>query len=246
MASAALVAAVGRAAFRAPVGVRDPAEEVAYRTVLRAPGVRWLLAVTALLTLACYAQYDSGLPAYALTVLDVDPATLGSAVALNAVLVGVLTAPVLRLTRTTAPARLLAACGVVWIGVWAVLALPLALPAAAGGLVVTGYALFSLGETVLAPVLSPLAASLAPPGAVGRTLAAMNGAQTGATALGPGLSGVLLAAGVPLGFIALQLACCLLAVAGAGRLARPAASVVPAPATARSGATGRRGTARDG
>ena len=71
---------------------------------------------------------------------------------------------------------------------------------------------------MLAPVLTPLAATLAPPGATGRTLAALSGAQTLATAVGPGLSGLLLGLGLPVGFVALQLLCCLLAIAGARRL----------------------------
>jgi MFS family permease len=237
LASAVLVAAVGRRIRRGRVPVAEPAEEVGYRAVLRAPGVAWLLTVTGLLTLACYAQYDSGLPSYALTVLDVAPSTLGTAVAVNSVLVGVLTAPVLRATRRWSPATLLALCAVVWIGVWLVLAAPLAVHGGAAGFVVTGYGLFSLGETVLAPVLSPLAATLAPAGAVGRTLAAVNGAQTAATALGPALSGLLLGLGAPAAFIALQVLCCLLAAVGArrlrpvtGRAASPESAATPTPA----------------
>jgi MFS family permease len=236
LASALLVTAVGRRATRSGLPVREPADEMGYRVVLRAPGVRWMLVVTALLTLACYAQYDSGLPSYALTVLDVAPATLGTAVAINSVLVAVLTAPVLRATRESSPATLLATCAALWVGVWLVLAAPLALSGGASALVVAGYALFSLGETMLAPVLSPLAAMLAPAGAVGRTLAAMNGAQTAATALGPGLSGVLLGVGAPAGFITLQVLCCLLAVIGARRLGAVIGSgrqpTSPQPATA--------------
>ena len=220
---AVLVAAVGRH-VRSPSGpTGGTGEAVGYRQVFRAPGVRWMLAVTVLLTLACYAQFDSGLPAYALSVLSVPPTALGTAVAVNAVLVAVLTAPVVKATRHVAPGALLATCAVIWIGVWLVLASPmLATPLNHGGsataFVIAGYALFSVGETMLAPVLTPLAAALAPEGAAGRTLAAMSGAQTLATAVGPGLSGILLALGLPFGFIAMQLACCVLAIVGARRL----------------------------
>jgi len=219
--SAVLVAAGGGPARRAAVAaVRDPEEPVGYRAVLRAPAIGGLLTVTALLTLACYAQYDSGLPSYALTVLHVAPQTLGTAVALNSVLVAVLTAPVVRGTRHASPALLLALCAGLWIGVWLVFAAPLLVGAPAAGFVLLGYALFSVGETMLAPVLSPLAAALAPAGAVGRTLAAVNGAQTLATAVGPGLAALLLGAGQPLGFLALEIACCIGALFGARRLAR--------------------------
>ncbi len=225
IASAVLVGIVGRRTERHRVSsVATPGEDVGYRAVLRAPGVRWMLAVTVLLTLACYAQFDSGLPAYALSVLDVPATTLGTAVAVNAVLVAILTAPVVKATRRVSPAVLLAVCALLWVGVWLVLAAPMmhALPSSA--FVIAGYALFSVGETMLAPVLTPLAASLAPPGATGRTLAAMSGGQTLATAIGPGLSGVLLALGVPAAFIALQVTCCLLAVLGARRLGRTLAA----------------------
>lgn len=198
----------------------EDALEVGYRQVFRVPGVKWLLAVTVLLTLACYAQFDSGLPAYALSVLDVPPTLLGTAVAINAILVAALTAPVVALTRKFHPGTLLAACAIIWAGVWVLLGLPLLHQAWAPALVVVGYATFAFGETVLAPVLTPLAATLAPEGAAGRTLAALNGAQTLATAVGPGLSGVLLAAGVPVGFIAMQLLCCVVSVIGATRLRR--------------------------
>lgn len=218
VASALLVAAVGRRIERDQVSVDGPLEDVGYRSVLRAPGVRWLLAVTVLLTLAFYAQFDSGLPAYALSVLNLPPTTLGIAVAVNAVLVAALTAPVVRATNRVSPATLLATCAAIWIGVWLVLAAPLLHLASGATLVIASYALFSVGETMLAPVLSPLAAALAPAGAAGRTLAAMNGAQTLATAVGPGVSGVLLGLGLPSAFIALQVLCCALAIVGARRL----------------------------
>ena len=226
--SAVLVAIGGRRARRASVAVSEPEDVVGYRAVLRAPAVGWLLAVTVLLTLACYAQYDSGLPSYALTVLHVAPQTLGTAVALNSVLVAVLTAPVVRGTRRRSPAALLAVCAGLWVGVWLVFAAPLVVGAPAAGFVLLGYALFSVGETMLAPVLSPLAATLAPAGAVGRTLAAMNGAQTLATAVGPGLAAALLGAGLPLGFLGLEVACCVGALLGTRRLGRVLARRRPA------------------
>jgi hypothetical protein len=137
-----------------------------------------------------------------------------------------------RATRNAAPALLLLTCAAIWIGVWLVLAEPMLHRGSASAFVVAGYALFSIGETMLAPVLTPLAASLAPAGAVGRTLAAMNGAQTAATAVGPALSGLLLGLGLPAGFIALQVLCCGLAIVGARRLGlatgRPAVVALPA------------------
>jgi MFS family permease len=216
--SAVVVWTAARGARLTPSARTRVPGEVGYRVLLRRPAVRWLLAVTVLLTLACYAQYDSGLPAYTLSALHVSPKALGVAVAINAVLVAVLTGPVVAVTRRRDPASLLAACAGLWVGCWLLLGMPLLHVGSATGLVIAGYAAFSIGETMLSPVLTPLAAELAPPGASGRALAAIGGANTLATAAGPALSGVLLALHAPGGFIALQLACCLGAIGVTGRL----------------------------
>jgi MFS family permease len=78
----------------------------------------------------------------------------------------------------------------------------------------------ALGETVMAPVLTPLAASFAPAGATATTVAAVTTAQTVAMLAGPALSGALLALGVPAVFIGIQIACCLAALALMPALAR--------------------------
>jgi hypothetical protein len=48
----------------------------------------------------------------------------------------------------------------------------------------------------------------------------MNGAQTLATAVGPGLSGLMVGLGLPEGFIAMQVLCCVVSIFGARRLGR--------------------------
>jgi len=98
------------------------------------------------------------------------------------------------------------------------------LPLLVGGFdsifVFLGFAALSLGETMMAPILSPLAASLAPEGAAGRTMAAVTGATTVATAIGPILSGALLGLDLPAVFIAMQMLFCVAAAAAALRLRR--------------------------
>jgi MFS family permease len=195
---------------------------ISYWHLMRRPSVLPLLGVTLLLTLACYAQYESGLPAYALETLGVAPHVLGIAVAVNALVVAALTAPVIARTRDHDPAGLLAMCAAIWVGCWVLFALPMFGIGSAAVLIVLGYASVSVGETMLSPVLTPLAASISPEGATGRTLAAVQAAQTLATAVGPALSGVLLAAHLPAAFIAMQVAVCLGAIALAQRLRRAA------------------------
>lgn len=207
----------GRRRTAAPV---EASEALGYRALFKIKTVRWLLVIAALLDLACYAQYDSGLPAYAIGALHVRPSTLGIGVALNALVVAALTGPVVAMTRKHSPTTLLASCAGLWVVCWLVFGAPLMISGIGSATVVIGYAAISFGETVMAPVLNPFAAQLAPEGAVGRTLGAVTGATTVATAVGPALSGLLLALGVPALFIVMQLACCLGAAWFALRLGR--------------------------
>jgi len=220
VASALVVGLAGRGSCPRGAVVEGAPENVGYRAVLARRPVRWLLAVALLITLACYAQYDAGLPAYVLSATSVRPAQLGTAVALNALLVAVLTGPVVALTRRREATSLLATCAAIWVGCWLVFGVPLLVHERQFGFVLLGFAVMSVGETMMAPILSPLAASLAPEGAAGRTMAAVTGATTVATALGPALSSVLLGAGLPAAFILLQVGCCAAAAATALRLGR--------------------------
>jgi hypothetical protein len=141
-----------------------------------------------------------------------------SAVAVNAIIVAVLTGPVVAYTRKRRGTSLLAACALMWIGCWVTFGLPLVISGVDGPFVVVGFAALSFGETMMAPILSPLAAALAPAGAVGRTMAAVTGAATVATAIGPILSSTLLGLELPAGFISLQVLFCLAAAAASMRL----------------------------
>ena len=153
---------------------------------------------------------------------DVDPAALGSAVAMNAVLVAVLTGPVVAFTRRRQGTSLLAVCAAIWVVCWLVFGLPLFVHGRDTAFVMLGFAVMSVGETMMAPILSPLAAALAPEGATGRTMAAVTGASRWRPRSGrccrPGCS----ASGIPGAFILLQVACCVAAgVAACGSAGSP-------------------------
>jgi len=216
--SAAVVSIAGRGAHASVIADRGTTESVSYGEILAMPAVRWLLAIALFITLACYAQYDAGLPAYVLDSTSVTPALLGTAVAVNAVLVAVLTGPVVAYTRRRSGTTLLAVCAVLWIGCWVIFGLPLFISGIDGLFVMLGFAALSLGETMMAPILSPLAATLAPEGAAGRTMAAVTGASTIATAIGPILSSALLGLHLPVGFIAMQILFCIVAAVMSMRL----------------------------
>jgi MFS family permease len=116
MLSAAVVSVAGRGAHGTVTASQGAGEAASYRDILRSRQVRWLLGIALLITLACYAQYDAGLPACVLDSTTVSPALLGTAVAINATIVAVLTGPVVAYTRKRRDTSLLAVCALLWVG----------------------------------------------------------------------------------------------------------------------------------
>ena len=202
----------------APESVRAASPREAMRAIWAIPALRWTALVTVTLALGFYAQFESGLPAYALTVLHVQETTIGLAAAVNCLVIIALQMLVVRLTAKRSGATLLMGVGVIWTISWLVLAAASFAPELAAVLFVTTYAIFAVGETMYAPVLNPLTASLAPSGLVGTTLGMFTALQTGFSAVGPLVAGVILGAGMGSLFIGLHIAISLLAVFGAWRL----------------------------
>ncbi len=198
------------------VGSRSPIESM--RAIFATPALRWTAVITVALALGFYAQFESGLPAYALTTLEVDTATVGTAAAVNALVIVVLQVIVVRLTAKRSAPTLLMAVGGIWVLSWLVLSTAQFAPGVASALFVTTYGIFAVGETMYSPVLSPLTASLAPRGMVGQTLGTFAALQTTFSALGPLVAGVLLGAGLTTGFLGLHIAISALAVYAAWRL----------------------------
>ena len=95
--------------------------------------------------------------------------------------------------RRSAPS-LLVAVGSIWVLSW-LLAAASVVPVLAGTMFIVVFGVFAVGETMYAPVLTPLTASLAPSGMVGTTLGIFAALQTGVSAAGPMLAGVALTAG---------------------------------------------------
>ena len=228
--SALLISAAGRGA---PAGESDElaaeaaaeasgrvAAGTALRLIWASPALRWTALVTVTLALGFYAQFESGLPAYALTVLDVEETTIGLAAAVNCVVIIVLQMVVVRLTANRAAPTLLMGVGAIWTASWLLLAAASQAPGLAAALFVTTFGVFAVGETMYAPVLNPLTASLAPQGMVGTTLGVFTALQTGVSAVGPLVAGVVLGAGFGALFLGLHVVISAMAVFAAWRLRR--------------------------
>ncbi|MGX5697769.1 MFS transporter [Agromyces soli] len=213
------------------------------RAIIRTPALRWTAIVTIALALGFYAQFESGLPAYGLTVLGVDAGAIGLAAAVNCIVIVALQVVVVRLTAKRSAPGLLMAVGSIWVVSWLVLSAAQFAPGIASALFVMTYGIFAVGETIYSPVLNPLTAQLAPKGMVGQTLGTIGALQTAFSAAGPLVAGVLLGAGLADVFLGLHLAVSVIAVFAAWRIKR---ALERGGATDASGRAGRRADAPAG
>ncbi|HEY7042598.1 MAG TPA: MFS transporter [Nocardioidaceae bacterium] len=188
-----------------------------YRFLARNRQVRLLGLLSIALAAGFYAQFETGLPAFALQSLSVEPTVVGTAAAVNCVVIVGLQWLVVRLTGSQSGAALLAVVGGIWVASWLLLEVALFVsPQVAGVMFVVTFAIFAVGETMYAPILSPLTAAVAPAGLVGTTLGALAALRTGISAVGPLVAGVLFAFDLPhvfvLGHVAINAAAIALAV----------------------------------
>ncbi len=227
--SSAIIAIAGRGA---PVPVdfaSDPTGSIAavearsrgiLRIIFATPALRWTAIVTITLALGFYAQFEAGLPAYGITVLGVDPTVIGTAAAVNCLVIVAIQVVMVRLTAKRSAPVLLMGVGAIWVIAWLGLSAAQLAPGLAAAIFVMTYGVFAVGETIYSPVLNPLTASLAPKGMVGQTLGTMAALQTAFTAAGPLVAGVLLGAGLVDGFLWMHLGVSVVAVFAAWRVHR--------------------------
>jgi hypothetical protein len=147
-------------------GRGEPADEVpapeeapsgsstsAIRVILATPTLRWTAVITVTLALGFYAQFESGLPAYAITVLGVPARTIGTASAVNCLEFVVLQMAVVKWTAKRSAPSLLVAVGSIWVLSWLLLAAASVVPVMAGTMLfgVFGvFGVFAVGETMYA------------------------------------------------------------------------------------------------
>jgi MFS family permease len=220
--SATMIGIAGRGApadeVRSPHDAPRGSAGAAVRIILATPALRWTAVITVTLALGFYAQFESGLPAYAITVLGVSERTIGTASAVNCLVIVALQLAVMKWTAKRSAPSLLVVVGSIWVCSWLLLAAASFLPMLAGAMFVGVFGVFAVGETMYAPVLNPLTASLAPSGMVGTTLGIFAALQTGVSAAGPLLAGIALSAGRGYLFVAVHVSISLVAVLAALRL----------------------------
>lgn len=218
-----------------PMTVRelDGGNRQAWKLILGSRPLLLLTVIAIAIALTYNAQFESGLPAYGLTVLQIEEHTVGIAAAVNCAVILALQMLMVRWTANRSPAGMLMAVGGIWVLCWTVLGLAAGVPHLASMIFITTFGMFAVGETLFAPILNPLVASLTPNRMVGQTLGLFTACQTGATALGPLLAGASLGAGLSQVFIAGNIVISLVAIVAGSRLAQAMRqpAVVPAPGT---------------
>ncbi len=174
-----------------------------WRRLLRHKAMVQLCVLGFVLFFACYGQFESGLAAYGTEAAGISPSTLGFALAANTGAIVLAQFVVLKLVEKRRRTRVIALVGLIWTAAWVIAGfsgLGHGSTAMAATAFVTTYALFGIGEAMLAPTVAPLVADLAPEGSVGQYNSAFALVKQMALALGP--LGVPVGAGLPTVYIA--------------------------------------------
>jgi MFS family permease len=188
--------------------------KVGYREVLANRPLRAVVIATLVLAFTGYAALDAGLPAFATVEAHEPVRVVALALTANTALIVVAQLFVLRLVRALRRSRALAMIGLIWAVSWAIFGLAgLGLPPAARIACILGFAaLFGLGETFMAPTISPLVNSLADDQTRGRANALSTGTYSVAFVVSPTISTGMIAAGLAGFWIGLLCAGCLATV----------------------------------
>jgi MFS family permease len=172
--------------------------KVGYRDVLANRPLRAVVIATLVLAFTGYAALDTGLPAFATVEAHVSVRVVALSLTANTVLIVGAQLFVLRLVRVLRRSRALAMIGLIWAVSWAIFGLAgLSLPHGVRIACILAFAaLFGLGETFMAPTISPLVNSLADDRTRGRANALSTGVYSLAFVVSPTISTGLIAAGL--------------------------------------------------
>ncbi|MEU8786355.1 MFS transporter [Streptomyces sp. NPDC048637] len=200
----------------------------AWRSMFADRRMVWLCVLGFVLFFACYGQFESGLAAYATEVTRIAPASLGIALAANTAAIVVAQFVVLRLVEGRRRSRVMALVGMVWTVAWLAAGLSGLVHGAqvvATALLISTYALFGIGESMLSPTVAPLVADLAPASLIGQYNSAFALVKQLALAVGPAVGALMVGHGMYAAYIGM-LVVCSLGITGLswwlGRMLRPA------------------------
>ncbi len=219
----AAVTGSARIPAAAPVAVPDAGSPSALRTLLADKAMVRLCLLAGLVFFTCYGQFESGVAAFATDTVRTPPATLGLAMGANAVVIVALQMFMVRITARRRRTTAIAATAVVWLGAWGMALLAGLIRGdqmAATVAIISVYALFGAGESMLAPTLGPMVADLAPARWLGTYNSAYSLVKQLAIAIGPAVGVLLVGSGTWPLYLAAMTGCTLLIIVLALRLRR--------------------------
>ncbi|MFI9724185.1 MFS transporter [Streptomyces sp. NPDC052396] len=190
----------------------DESAKGGWRALVADRAMVQLLVLGFVMFFACYGQFESGLAAFAVEVTRISPATLGMALAANTAAIVLAQFLMLKLVERRRRSRVIAVVGLIWTVAWLAAGVSGLIPGAhtlATTLLISTYALFGLGESMLSPTMAPLVADLAPPRLVGQYNSAFALVKQLALAAGPAAGGMMAGAGMYTAYIVLLVVCSL-------------------------------------
>ena len=206
-----------------------------YLDILRDKAMGPVLALTFLSAFVGYAQAEAGFTAYARLVGQVSTRSIGYAFAANTAVIVLLQLLVLQRIEGRRRTRVILVLAALWALAWLMTGLSGLLPGstAAAVLVIGGFSVFALGETLLQPTIPAITNDLSPDHVRGRYNAIMAGAFQLAAVTGPVVAGVMLGARFNVAFIGMLILGCavmaLIARAVEHRIPAHANGIAPAP-----------------
>ncbi|MFC9232792.1 MFS transporter [Streptomyces decoyicus] len=195
----------------------------AWRAMFADRRMVWLCVLGFVLFFACYGQFESGLAAYATEVTRIPPASLGIALAANTAAIVAAQFVVLKLVERRRRSRVMALVGMVWTVAWIAAGLSGLVHGAqvvATTLLISTYALFGIGESMLSPTVAPLVADLAPASLIGQYNSAFALVKQLALAVGPAVGALMVGHGMYVAYIGMLVVCALGITALSLRLGR--------------------------
>ncbi|MEW1550775.1 MFS transporter [Streptomyces tsukubensis] len=168
-----------------------------FKVLLQDKAMVKLLVLGFILFFAVYGQFESGLSAYGTEAAGIEPSMFGTALAANTAVIGIAQFVILKYVDRYKRTRVIAAVGLIWAVAWAIAGyagLGATSQAMATAAFISTYALFGLGEAMLAPTVAPLVVDLAPESMVGQYNSAFALVKQLALALGPAIGGPMGAA----------------------------------------------------
>ncbi|QDY81043.1 MFS transporter [Streptomyces qinzhouensis] len=181
----------------APVAGAAGAKGGGFKVLLQDKAMVKLLVLGFILFFAVYGQFESGLSAYGTEAAGIEPSMFGTALAANTAVIGIAQFVILKYVDRYKRTRVIAAVGLIWAVAWAIAGyagLGATSQAMATAAFISTYALFGLGEAMLAPTVAPLVVDLAPESMVGQYNSAFALVKQLALALGPAIGGPMGAA----------------------------------------------------